>query len=307
MMGTYRIIPNLFIVGAPKCGTTALNTYLGQHPEIFMTSYTESNYFATDLIPPDDPFRSVEKYQALFSPVKNQNIVGEKSVYYMLSKKAAQNIYSFNPHAKIIMMLRNPVDMLQSHHSQQIYNGDEDITVFEEALRAEIGRKNGELEIQKNVRVKEKLFYSEVVSYTNQVERYLSLFRDEQICIIIYDDFKRDTAGEFKKVLEFLQVDSTFQTDFSKINARKVKRIIFYSRFINTPSLWKDFIKKLIPKRFQQDVYIALKKLETVYVNPPQMNPITKQQLQETYKEEIQKLSNVIGRDLSLWYTDIRS
>jgi hypothetical protein len=300
MKGT-RIIPNLFIVGAPKCGTTALSAYLGKHPEIFMAMFTECNHFATDLIPPDDPFRSEEKYRALFSDVKNQKNVGEKSVYYMLSKVAAQNIYRFNPEAKIIIMLRNPVDMLQSHHSQQVYNGDENITDFEEALRAEIGRKNDELKLKENVRIKEKLFYSEVVSYTEQVERYLSLFRGEQIHIIIYDDLKKDTADVYKKTLEFLHVDSTFQPDFPKINARKVRRNNFYSRFINTPYPWKDFVKKLIPKRFQEDIYFTLKRLDSIEVRPPLMNPITKKQLQETYTSEIQKLGIVLGRDLSCW------
>ena len=232
-MNNSRIIPNLFIVGAPKCGTTAMLNYLGQHPEIFMAKEKENNHFATDLIPLIAPFRSDQKYFALFEDARNQKIVGEKSVYYMLSKIAAQNIFRFNPEAKIIIMLRNPVDMLPSHHAQQIYNGIEDIIDFEEALNAENGRKNGEIKLRESLRIKRKLFYSEVVSYSEQVERYLSLFGEKQVHIIIYDDFKKDIVDVYKKTLEFLNVEPTFQPGFPIINARKTRRHSFHKKFIN--------------------------------------------------------------------------
>ena len=101
-MSDSRIIPNLFIAGAPKCGTTALHTYLGQHPQIFMAKVKENNHFATDLLPLTDPYRSEARYSAMFKHAGSKKIVGESSVYYMLSKMAAQNIYRFNPDAKTL-------------------------------------------------------------------------------------------------------------------------------------------------------------------------------------------------------------
>jgi hypothetical protein len=295
------VIPNLFIVGAPKCGTTALHTYLGQHPEIFMAKDKENNHFATDLIPLTDPFRSDEKYFEMFKDAGDKKIVGESSVFYMLSKVAVENIYHFNPNAKIIIMLRNPVDMLQSYHAQLIFNRDEDITDFEAALNAELERKNGTLKIKDGLRFIERLFYSEVVSYTEQVQRYLALFDKEQVQIIIYDDFKKVTAGVYQKTLEFLNVDATFQTDFTVINARKVISKNIFLKKIEQHSQSLNLLKKMVPKPFRKYLYSVLKGSESVKKSSPPMDLITRKRLQRIYSSEIEKLSILLGRDLNYW------
>ena len=128
--------PDFFIVGAPKCGTTALANYLGQHPDIFMAKQKESHHFATDLIPYDDYWRNRNHYLKIFQEAKENQIIGEASVFYLLSQEAAKNIKKFSPNAKIIIMLRNPVDLLYSHYFQAVYNGRETITDFEKALGA---------------------------------------------------------------------------------------------------------------------------------------------------------------------------
>jgi hypothetical protein len=316
-MSDGRVIPNLFIVGAPKCGTTALNTYLGHHPEIFMSASTESNHFATDLIPPDDPFSSEEKYRALFDEVDNQKIVGEKSVYYLLSKNAAGNIYSFNPEAKIIIMLRNPVDMLQSYHAQQVYNGDENILDFETALASEGKRKSGEMKIRKGLRIVQKLFYSHVVAFTEQVQRYLTRFPREQLHIILYDDFKNDTSGVYGATLRFLEVDPAYRPEFTVVNPRKM----LVPHRGRGQKGWRGSLLRVIehpisPVRYMinmtpQSVRDSLKKI-LFEVKPadrpshqyPPMNPETRRQLQRQYRPEIEKLSILLGRDLHFWYSD---
>lgn len=312
MMSAHRIIPNLFIVGAPKCGTTAMHTYLGQHPDIFMANYTENNYFATDLIPLDDQFRLDENYFALFKDARDQKIIGEKSVYYLLSKIAAHNIHNFNPDAKIIIMLRNPVDMLQSFHAQQIYNTDEEITCFEDALNAENGRRNGTIKINDRLRIKGKLFYSEVVAYTEQVKRYLSLFNKDQVQIIIYDDLKKDTAAVYRNTLEFLNVDPTFKPDFPIINARKV--IIRHTNDRKDKNAIVHFIKEIIKATISRQLCSnlcrplannELKADACSYPQYPVMDPLTRKQLQEKYRPEVERLSVLLGRDLSFWCKDV--
>src|SRR3989339_415720 len=134
--------PDFFIVGAPKSGTTAMCTYLKQHPEIFMPEKKESHFFGTDLNSPRF-IRDKKIYLSLFSKAKDERRVGESSVWYLYSKKAASEIKEFSPSASIIIMLRNPVDMLYSQHSQFLYNGNEDIACFEEALNAEQDRRRG--------------------------------------------------------------------------------------------------------------------------------------------------------------------
>lgn len=139
--------PDFFIVGAPKSGTTAMHEYLGQHPDIFMPKVKESHHFATDLLPPNRPnsyYRSIDNYLAIFKGARNEKIVGESSVFYLYSKTAAKNIYEFNKDSKILIMVRNPTEWLESYHSQLVYNGDEDILDLCEALKAEEEQKRGD-------------------------------------------------------------------------------------------------------------------------------------------------------------------
>ena len=124
--------PDFFIVGAPKCGTTALAEYLRQHPDVFFSDPKEPCYFCNDF-PRKRYVESESDYTALFRKAKSGSILGEGSVWYLYSECAIENIYQFNPNAKIIAMIRNPVDLVYSLHSQLVYSGEETISDFEEA------------------------------------------------------------------------------------------------------------------------------------------------------------------------------
>src|SRR5258708_5345567 len=134
-------IPNFFIIGAPKCGTTALCKYLRENPRIFISTPKEPKYFDFDLSYPVKMNR--EAYLALFSKAdpRFQSAIGEASTSYLFSTRAVPEILKFNPGAKFIVMLRNPVELVQGWHNQCIIAGQEDILDFEEAWRAESERK----------------------------------------------------------------------------------------------------------------------------------------------------------------------
>src|SRR5882757_7658017 len=134
--------PDFFIVGAPKCGTTALYRCLEAHPEIFVPERKELHHFGTDLYSPTY-VRQLDEYLSLFAAAGDAKRVGEASVWYLFSKRAATEINAFNPQASVIIMLRNPVEMLHSLHSQHLYNGTEEISDFATALNAEGDRKMG--------------------------------------------------------------------------------------------------------------------------------------------------------------------
>ena len=114
--------PNLFILGAPKCGTTSLYTYLREHPNIFFSHIKGPHYFATDF----ENYRSVKTkvdYANLFSEANAQHsIIGEASVLYLYSENAIKGIYNDNPNAKLIIMLRNPIEVVQSWHAQMLWS-----------------------------------------------------------------------------------------------------------------------------------------------------------------------------------------
>jgi hypothetical protein len=291
--------PDFFIVGAPKCGTTAMQDYLGQHPEIFMPEMKEAHFFGSDL---DAPvyLRDERKYMALFAKVKNEKRVGEASVYYLYSQKAAGEIKAFSPAANIIIMLRNPVDMIYSLHSQRLYNGNEDILDFEEALDAEEDRKKG-LRLPKDRHLLAGLFYREVGKYSNQVQRYLDVFGREKIKVIIFDELKRHAARVYSETCSFLDVDPTFTPSIRVINGNKTVRSITYRNLIFRPSILRSMARRFIPDVPRRRLFKKLERVNLKYEPRAPMAPELRERLTEEFRPEVEKLSELLDRDLTYW------
>lgn len=296
--------PEFFIVGAPKCGTTAMQEYLRQHPDIFMPDMKEIHHFADDLLKHDDPFLDRDRYLSLFAGAHEHQLIGEASVYHLFSRNAARNIKSFCPNAKIIIILRNPVDMLYSRHAQLVYNGAEDILDFEASLAAEEKRRNGEL-IPKNIRIEKKLLHREVVKFAAQVKRYFDMFGRDKVQVIIYDDLRKDTAKVYQETLGFLNVNDSFRPDFKVINPNKRVRTRTLQHVLKTPpSLIRIAGKLLLPQSCRNLLLNGLKKLNTQFVPRQPMSPELRRRLQKEFTPEIKNLSELLGRDLTHWCTD---
>lgn len=296
--------PEFFIVGAPKCGTTAMQEYLRQHPDIFMPDMKEIHHFADDLLKHDDPFLDRDRYLSLFAGAHEHQLIGEASVYHLFSRNAARNIKSFCPNAKIIIILRNPVDMLYSRHAQLVYNGAEDILDFEASLAAEEKRRNGEL-IPKNIRIEKKLLHREVVKFAAQVKRYFDMFGRDKVQVIIYDDLRKDTAKVYQETLGFLNVNDSFRPDFKVINPNKRVRTRTLQHVLKTPpSLMRIAGKLLLPQSCRNLLLNGLKKLNTQFVPRQPMSPELRRRLQKEFTPEIKNLSELLGRDLTHWCTD---
>lgn len=292
--------PDFFIVGAPKCGTTAMNDYLRQHPEIFIPDAKELHFFGLDL-----NFRrrrlTLEQYLSYFSGVQNEKRIGESSVWYLYSKVAATEIKEFCPSARIIIMLRNPVDMLYSLHSQHLFNGREDIEDFGEAMEAEVDRKNG-IRIPKGKFLIEGLFYREVAKYTTQVQRYLNIFGKEKVHIIIFDDFKNNTDGIYKETLRFLGVDENFQPNFRVINSNKrIRSKVLRELIQNPPQIVRGLVKILIPHQVRHKIRESIIRLNIRNENRYPMDPKLRRALQAEFVQETKQLSILLGRDLTCW------
>src|SRR5438093_448879 len=134
--------PDFFIVGAPKCGTTAMYAYLRQHPQIFMPFHKEPLFFGSDLTTRYGRM-SLEEYLALFADASRGQRIGEASAWYLYSATAAAEIKAFAPDAQIVVMLRDPVEVMRAQHSQLLFNMQETLTSFAEALAAEADRRAG--------------------------------------------------------------------------------------------------------------------------------------------------------------------
>lgn len=138
-------VPNFFIVGAPKSGTTSMYHYIKEHPNVYMSDVKEPHYFSKDMVGLPTHEYSREEYLNLFEDVNDHHrIVGESSTEYLISTEGLEHIRSFNPSAKILVMLRNPVDLVHAWHHQMLKQGVENVTDFQEAWNLQEARSKGE-------------------------------------------------------------------------------------------------------------------------------------------------------------------
>ncbi|MGP1375745.1 MAG: sulfotransferase family protein [Almyronema sp.] len=298
--------PSFFIVGAPKCGTTALCKYLNRHPDIFIPQLKELHYFDTDL-KTKSKAHSRSEYLALFADGAGK-ICGEGTPTYLYSKTAAEEIYRFEPKAKIIIMLREPISMMYALHSQHLFNGSsETVPDFEKALMLEPERKIGKHIPDRCVEPK-ILFYREIASFTAQVKRYLDIFGKAQVKIILFDEFTQATEKICQETFLFLGVNPTFETDFSPINANKKVRSYFLQKLLKYPPAEVLAVGKyLVPlpqswrRKLLETTKAALKRLNTEQKPRPPLATSLKKRLSEEFVLEVQQLANLIGRDLNHW------
>jgi len=255
--------PNLFIVGQPKSGTTALYFLLKQHPNVFFPDEKEPNYFAKDFEkevnefykldlkykqkPIETKFKSINEYLKIFSLCKKEKIIGEASTTYLYSKIAAKEIKKFNHNSKIIIILRDPVEFVISLFQEHSHN-IEMAESFEEAMLLEKIRKKGKY--FKCSAPKSLLYYSERVRYAKQIKRYLNNFPNENILVILFEDFKKDNLRTFKKVCKFIGIDYSFEPKIKIINPSKINRFDFLRNFIDLELILKfrKLFKKIVPK-----------------------------------------------------------
>lgn len=300
--------PNLFVVGAPKCGTTSLCNYLGRHPQVFFPRTKEPLFFCADCVHDeywriDDP----DAYLALFAPGAERKWRGEGSVWYLMSEVAAKRIRAYSPDARIIIMLRNPVDMVASLHAQFLFSGNESIRDFEKAYAAQEARAQGR-RIPWRAHTPGGLLYTQVGRYAEQVERYLEQFPRGQVKVLIFEEFVADLAAGYRDVLAFLEVDTGFTPEFTVDNERHNVRSAALQRLVvKVPELWR-WPWRLPPgparDRLLQQVErlrAALKDFNGAGRRPPPFDPALRQRLHGDFADDIARLERLLGRDLSAW------
>ena len=313
-------MPNFLIIGAGKGGTSSLYAYLKQHPQIYMSPVKETNFFALegeklDFRGPGADTRinswsvnDIESYRALFNDVKDEKAIGEASPLYLYSAKAPERIKYYIPDVKLIAILRNPADRAYSAYlwllGQKTYSpkldlaveagqGREPIVDFAKALEAEETRIQNHWEWIWH--------YKNMGFYYNQLQRYFNLFSREQIKIYLYEDLKSNSVGLLHDMYSFLGVDDSFKPNTSEKHAAsyippKSKAL---NEFLLKNNPFKDFIRNFIPANIRQP--LSAKVYRKNMAQPQHLSPKIKQQLIETYREDILQLQDLLKRDLSSW------
>ena len=304
--------PNLFIIGAPKSGTTSLYEWLRGHPDVFMSSVKEPGYYARDLAA--DRSGSFlrygvdrERYLALFGKAGDVPRVGEASTRYLYSKDAAALIARDQSDARIIAILRNPVDMIVSLHAHKVAGGTEDLADLEAALAAEDDRHAGRrLPPHSNPYL---ATYRDRVRYGEQLARWMAVFGPEHVKVLIFEEMIRHPATHYRSVLEAIGADPGYQpASFAAFNpahegaggfVRSMARTrpVQFAAWRVLPRVIGDERTRAVARRVGHDLLRRPTTSRTV------VSDALRRRLQAELAPDIAHLSELLGRDMSaLWF-----
>jgi len=289
--------PNFFIVGAAKCGTTSLYAYLRQHPDVFMPRWKELSFFCDDPTPPLHKVKRPAFYKAVFAPAAYQTAIGEASTSYLYDPTAAAKIREKLGRVRIIIMLRDPVQMAYSLYNHQFRKEGEHLSSFTQALAVEAKRMADENFRRHCYGWHANYYYFHRGLYTGQVKRYLELFGQENVLIHLFDDLIENPLDVVRRTFRFLGVDESFEPDLAIHN--KGGRLFDVPRFYSDYGLFLKTASFLFSKNlFRKLALIARKR----GVRPaPPMAENVRRDLAERFHKDVGRLERLIDRDLSAW------
>ena len=290
-------LPDFIIIGAAKSGTTTLYEYLCRHPQIYMSTPKEPDFFSIDA----NYAKGMDWYYSLFKDAKPTQICGEASTTYSRWHQhplAVERIHSALPHVKLIYIMRHPVDRAYSFYIHRfkgaLYKPEQAVlNTFEETI-----------EQQKE--------FIQSSYYLEQIEKYLPFFPQESFLFLLMEDLIEQPAVTLQKILAFIDADPQIDLiEQEKIVANKAGD---YPEWFVKEQLLKplkkfpgvSLISSLLPKQIKNKVYQKIEQAnyqewKSSQFLPPPMLPETRARLLEHFKEPNAKLAQFLNRDLSHW------
>ncbi|MDP9301465.1 MAG: sulfotransferase [Actinomycetota bacterium] len=289
-------LPNFIVIGAAKAGTTALHWYLADHPQVFMTSVKETNYFAFGLDDEDRllygdpelhhfPIRSLEEYERSFDGAGEAVAIGEASPIYLEAPRSAARIAEVIPGARIVCGIREPVDRAYSDHLMY--------------LRSRGRRLDPARDLTPSAAwAAPDSHWMQISRYYEPLRRYFDVFPRQQIHVFLFDDLKKDQAGVVRDLYRFLGVDPDFRPDFdTPHNIGGMPSSMLVEKVLTSGRL-KRALDPWVPKRAADLARrIRTRNMRRAPALPPELKAV----LQESFRDDIDKTSGLIGRDLSSW------
>lgn len=300
--------PNFLIIGAARSGTTALFQYLEQHPQIFVPALKEPHFLAFAPHRPSfrGPFdehvinqRSVvdlEEYERLFAGAGEALAVGESSVSSLYYPEASiPNIRRYLPHARMLCILRNPVDRAYSAYMYMVATTRETVQDFRTAWDLEPER------IRQNYH--HIWHYRQMGLYARQLQPFLESFGRQQLKVVLYDDFTADPFRVVRECYEFVGVNPGFVPTRAPRPLRSGQpRHAWLQRFVGRPSTWKQALRRILPGRLT----VRLRDALGGNLKQAPLRPELRSHLRDYYRSDILKLQELLQRDLSAWLEDAR-
>lgn len=295
--------PNLFIVGAPKSGTTSLYSWLSQHPNVFFPVHKEVHYFSHDLKESKRFIKDIDTYLKQYQSISNESqVLGDASVFYLYSSVAIPEILSFNPEAKFIIMLRNPFEMITSLHTQYLYTGNEVIRNFDEAWENRDKRVSG-YKTRSYTEDPQLLNYEMVCRIGTQLNRALSTIPPDQVRVIFLDDLKENAQSILSDVLSFLKL-SSFEFDLTIKNRATVRKSSFIHHLIKSLNQMR---KNLSIPNLNTGFGKIVSDLNTSNLSDfnDSIKKTTRKELSEIFIPEVEMIERLTKRDLTHWKSNL--
>lgn len=285
--------PNFFVVGAAKAGTTSLYALLRQHPDVFMSRPKEPHHFG-QVSPPHqlrwhfDAYTDSARYLALFKQARGFKAIGEASTSYLWHPEVPARIRRQLPHARIVILLRDPIERAYSHYLMHVREGIQKLG-FYEALREDLRRTEWSWGISH--------FYIGKGRYAEQVRRYLDIFGPDKVKIVLFDHFKRDPRGRLFEIVRFLGLDGA---PVARIDATKVRNPYRaprgrWARILAGNTLSRVLGETLVPRRLGSFIY---ERMLLKAAPKPALDARAHELLVRLYEPEIDKLERMLRRQM---------
>ena len=296
--------PSFFIVGAPRCGTTALSKALGGHPRIAFSKPKETHFLLED--------RSAMQiadirrlYLQRFQPdlARDSQAIGDGSVSYLYEPDAIRRAIAFDPRAKFIASVRNPLDMLHSYHARLLYTLDEDEADFSRAWSLQSERRTGR-KIPRRCRIPQLLQYGEIAMLGSHIARLFEVAGRERCHVVVFDDFISNPGGVYRQMLEFIGIDDDHRREFKAKRNNAGIKYRWLQQFAMNPPQWIfrliDFSDAGTLKRLKK-LRKRIKRFNRAREKRDPLPEHMRAMLSEYYRIDVGKLSDLLERDLTYW------
>ena len=294
--------PTFLILGAAKCGTTALARFLQDHPQVHLP-YKEPSYFSgwgtrvqfheplPDPQPPRGRWATLDAYEQLFAGAGQAKAIGEASVSYLPDADAPALIRATVPDVRLVAFLRQPVDRAFSHFVMNRRERREPESDFRRAMESEPQRMAD--------RWTPYLCYAHLGRYSEQVRRYRAQFPADQFRVYLYEDWDREPERVWAELMPFLGLDAAYTPDFrQRYNEAGLARP-GYERLWQGAGRLKQVLRPFMPRRARRFLGRPLRQWA---LQRPTLDAELRQALTTRYfRDDILALQAEIGRDLSSW------
>lgn len=290
-----------FIAGAFKSGTTALASYLRTHPAVAISEPKEPYYFAADF-PNLRRAETPRQYESLFAHKPRAAWRGEASAGYLYSQVALPNVRRASPDARIIVLLRRPDDLVRAFHGELLYARDED-QEFAAAWRLQSERRQGR-QLPRGCRTPAFLDYREVGRLAPQLERLYDVFPRGQVRVFLFDELRDAAAEVYRQTLRFLDLDDDGRTSFPIVNPHRRHRIARIGDWTQRPPRGAVAAARWFKRAAGLRRLGLLDAVRSWNARPRPRAPLAPElarELHETFLPEVDRLEELIGRDLSPW------